>query len=185
MGRFNLAELPPALAEHVPAQARLAYPRQGMTSDVAFAEQAGAVVVVKRCAHPVYLDWLRREQIVLRALGGAGLPIPQFIAYAEADAQGAPVGWLITSRLAGSPLLRAAIDASPAWRETVLRQLHSTRVPPQLLEGGTLLSRQLALATKPELELSVEVLDAFYAGYRGAALDDSTRDWFVRLYDYF
>jgi aminoglycoside phosphotransferase (APT) family kinase protein len=172
-----------------------------------------------------------------------------------------PVGWLITSRLAGSPLLRAAIDASPAWRETVFRrvgelarQLHSTRVPPQLLEGGTWVSRQLAQArknlswcdgavaglaelersqpapcpetlihgdlaldnvlvdeygalhlidwagggsgdprhdvalalnTKPELELSVEVFDAFYAGYRGAALDDNTREWFVRLYDYF
>jgi len=29
MARFSLAELPPALAEHVPAQARLTYPRQG------------------------------------------------------------------------------------------------------------------------------------------------------------
>ena len=155
MGRFSLAELPAALVEHVPAQARLTYPPQGMTSDVAFAEHAGAVVVVKRCAHRVYLDWLRREQTVLRALAGAGLPIPQFIAYAEAEAHGASVGWLISSRLAGSPLFGAAIDASPSRRVTLfrrlgelLRQLHSTRVPPQLLEDGTWRSRQLAQARK-------------------------------------
>ena len=261
MGRFSLAELPPALAEDVPAQARLTYPRQGMTSDVAFAEHDGVAVVVKRCAHRVYLEWLRREQVVLRALDGTGLPIPRFIAYAEADAHGAPVGWLIMSRLAGSPLLGAAIDASASRRETLfcrlgelLRRLHSARVPPQLLEDGTWRSRQLAqarknlpwcdgtaaglavlersqpavvpetlihgdlaldnflvdeegalhlidwagggsgdprhdialaLQTKPEVELSGEVLDAFYLGYGGAALDETTRNWFVRLYDYF
>ena len=43
----------------------------------------------------------------------------------------------------------------------------------------------LALETKPEFELSGEVLDAFYAGYGAAPLDEQTRDWFVRLYDYF
>jgi len=30
-----------------------------------------------------------------------------------------------------------------------------------------------------------ETLDAFFAGYGTAALDEETRDWFVRLYDYF
>jgi len=43
----------------------------------------------------------------------------------------------------------------------------------------------LALQTKPELELSAEALDAFFAGYDTAALDEETRDWFVRLYDFF
>ncbi|HXS79927.1 MAG TPA: hypothetical protein VN818_06560 [Gammaproteobacteria bacterium] len=42
-----------------------------------------------------------------------------------------------------------------------------------------------ALQTKPELELSAEALDAFFAGYDTAALDEETRDWFVRLYDFF
>ena len=153
MAQFSLADLPPTLLEHVPKQARLTYPPQGMTSDVAFAEHAGTVVVVKRCAHKVYLDWLRREQIVLRALAGVGLPIPQFIAYAESDAGGARVGWLLTSRIAASPLFGAAIDASASRRETLfrrlgelMRQLHSTPVPSQLLQGGTWFSRQLAQA---------------------------------------
>jgi aminoglycoside phosphotransferase (APT) family kinase protein len=43
----------------------------------------------------------------------------------------------------------------------------------------------LALHTKPELELSPDALDAFFAGYGTVALDEATRDWFVRLYDYF
>jgi hypothetical protein len=102
MGRINLAELPAALAEHVPPRARLTYPTQGMTSEVAFVEHDGRAVVVKRCANPL-------------------------------------------SRLAGSPLLRAASAASA----------------------------------------SVAVVDAFYTGYGSAALDDATRRWFVRLYDYF
>lgn len=261
MAQFNLAELPPELAEHVPAQARLTYPHQGMTSDVAFAEHDGVVVVVKRCAHRVYLDWLRREQRVLRALGGAGLPIPQFIAYAEADGADTRVGWLITSRLAASPLLAVAVDAAPARRNALfrrlgelVRRLHATPVPAQLLESGTWLARQLAqarenlpwcdgtaaglvelersqpaavpetlihgdlsldnvlvdehdelhlidwagggsgdprldialaLSTEPELVLSAEMLDAFYAGYGAAPLDENIRDWFVRLYDFF
>jgi aminoglycoside phosphotransferase (APT) family kinase protein len=43
----------------------------------------------------------------------------------------------------------------------------------------------LALQTKPELTLSADALDAFFAGYGSAPLDEATRDWFVRLYDYF
>ena len=43
----------------------------------------------------------------------------------------------------------------------------------------------LALQTKPELELSTAALQAFFDGYGAAVLDDATRDWFVRLYDYF
>jgi aminoglycoside phosphotransferase (APT) family kinase protein len=43
----------------------------------------------------------------------------------------------------------------------------------------------LALQTKPELDLSADVLDAFFTGYGTAALDEATRDWFVRLYDFF
>jgi aminoglycoside phosphotransferase (APT) family kinase protein len=43
----------------------------------------------------------------------------------------------------------------------------------------------LALQTKPELELSTGALDAFAAGYGAAVPNAETRDWFVRLYDYF
>ena len=83
MAQIDLAELPPALAEHVSPRTRLTFPPQGKTSDVAFADDNGRLLVVKRCAHRIYLDWLRREQAALRALAGSGLPFPRFIAYSE------------------------------------------------------------------------------------------------------
>jgi aminoglycoside phosphotransferase (APT) family kinase protein len=261
MAWIDLAELPPALAEHVSPRARLTFPAQGQTSDVAFAAADGRLVVVKRCAHPVYLDWLRREHVALRALAGSGLPIPRFIGYAESEADTRPVGWLLMSRLSGAPLLGALIEALPPQRTALFRRLgelvqrlHATLVPPTLEREGSWLSRQLeraranlawcdgtaaglaelersrpapvretlihgdlaldnvlvdergdlalidwadgglgdprhdlalALQTKPELALSADALDAFFAGYGSAPLDEATRNWFVRLYDYF
>src|SRR5688572_1438722 len=133
MGQFSLAGLPSALAEHVPARARLSYPHQGKTSDVAFAEHEGRVVVVKRCAHPVYLNWLRREHVALRALAGSGLPVPAYIAYAESEIDGAAVGWLVTTRLAGRPLRGALMGTTEsqrvAWFKSLgelVRRLHAT-----------------------------------------------------------
>jgi aminoglycoside phosphotransferase (APT) family kinase protein len=262
MARIDLAELPAALAEHVPPRARLTYPRQGMTSEVAFAaDDGGRVVVVKRCAHRVYLEWLRREQFALRALAESGLPIPRFIAYAEAESGGQPVGWLLMSRLDATPFLGAAMRSPPALHAPMFRRLgelarrlHATPVPRELRRAGSWLSGRieqarenlpwcdgtaaelaelersrpaevretlihgdlaldnvlvdergalhlidwadgglgdprhdlaLALQTKPELELSAEALDAFFAGYGTAPLDEATRVWFVRLYDFF
>jgi aminoglycoside phosphotransferase len=261
MARVDLAELPPALTEHVSPRARLTFPAQGQTSDVAFADGEGRGVVIKRCADRTYLDWLRREQAALRALADSGLPIPRFIAYAEIENGGQAVGWLLMSRLPGAPFLGAAIDASPEQCVSMFRRLgalvralHATCVPPELDREGSWLSRQivrgranlawcdgtaaelaeleqsrpaavretlihgdlaldnvlvdergelrlidwadggrgdprhdlaLALHTRPELELSVEALDAFFAGYGVAALDEATRAWFVRLYDFF
>lgn len=261
MAQFDLTRLPAALAEHVSPRARLTFPRQGMTSDVAFAEHEGRSVVVKRCANPLYLDWLRREQRVLRALAPSGLPVPRCIAYAEAEASGATVGWLVMSRLAGGTVFRAVLEASPAERVTLFgqlgalcRRLHTAPVPADLRQDGRWLERQLvaaranlswcdgtaaglaelacslpdpvpealihgdlaldnvlvasdgtmsiidwaggaagdprydvalALQTKPELELSSAALDAFFAAYASPPLDDATRAWFVRLYDFF
>ena len=259
--RIDLAELPPELRKHVSPRARLTIPSQGQTSDVAFAEGDGRAVVIKRCAHRVYLDWLRREQAALRALADSGLPIPRFVAYAEVETSGQPVGWLLMSRLPGTPFLGAAIEAPPAQREQMFRRLgrlvrslHTTCVPLELTHEVSWLSRQierarsnlpwcdgtalgladlersrpvlvqetlihgdlaldnvlvdergelslidwadgglgdprhdvaLALHTRPELELSAEALDAFFTGYGTAVLDEETRDWFVRLYDFF
>ncbi|HEX7235506.1 MAG TPA: phosphotransferase [Gammaproteobacteria bacterium] len=261
MAPIDLAELPPTLAEHVSPRAPLTFPPQGKTSDVAFADDGGRLVVVKRCAHPIYLGWLRREHAALRALAASGLPVPRLIAYAETEMRGQPVGWLLMSRLPGSPFLRAAIEAQPPQRTAMfrrlgelVRRLHATPAPPELLHAGSWISRQierargnlawcdgtaaglaelersrpvavrealihgdlaldnvlidgrgelhlidwadgglgdprhdvaLALQTKPELELSGEAHDAFFAGYGTAPLDEATRDWFVRLYDFF
>jgi aminoglycoside phosphotransferase (APT) family kinase protein len=153
MGQFSLVALPSALAQHVPARARLSYPHQGKTSDVAFAEHEGRVVVVKRCAHPVYLNWLRREQIALRALAGSGLPVPALIAYAENEDNGVAVGWLVATRLAGRPLRGALMDAAEpervAWLRALgelVRRLHATPVPPALTKEKDWTSQQLAQA---------------------------------------
>lgn len=150
MARIDFGELPPALVEHVSPRARLTFPPQGKTSDVAFAAQDGRVVVIKRCAHRVYLDWLRREQAALRALADSGLEIPRFIAYAEVENEGQAVGWLLMSRLPGIPFLGAAIDASREQRVSMfrrlgelVRRLHATAVPPELARGGSWLSRQI------------------------------------------
>jgi aminoglycoside phosphotransferase (APT) family kinase protein len=262
MAPIDLAELPPALVEHVSPRALLTFPPQGMTSDVAFAADAGRVVVVKRCAHRIYLDWLRREHVVLRALADSGLPIPRLIAYTEAETSaGQTVGWLLMSHVAGSRLFDAAIEAPPSARQAMfrglgelVRRLHETRVPLQLQQSGSWLSMQierarnnlpwcdgtaadlaqlersrpagvpetlihgdldlanvlidergelglidwagggsgdprhdiaLALDDAPELEMSRELLNAFFAGYGTAAVNEATRDWFVRLYNYF
>ena len=121
-----------------------------MTSNVAVAEHQGRVVVVKRCAHPIYLDWLRREHVALRALAGSGLSIPRLIGYAESEASGQPVGWLLMSRLPGSPLWPAAIEASPSLRVSLfrrlgelVRRLHATPVPLELRHAGSWLSRRI------------------------------------------
>jgi aminoglycoside phosphotransferase len=149
MASIDLAELPPALAEHVSRRARLTFPSQGKTSDVAFAEHEGRVVVVKRCAHRVYLDWLRREHAALRVLAGSGLPIPRFIAYAESEQGGQPVGWLLMSRLAGTPFLDAAIEAQPRQRVSMFRRLGQLAVAARdacsarAAHEGSWLSRQI------------------------------------------
>ena len=260
VGRFSLRDLPPKIAAHVGRAARLTFPPQGQTSDVALAEQRGRAVV-KRCAHRVYIDWLRRERVVLEALAGSELPIPSLLAYADTEAKGVPVVWLVMTPLAGEPLLGAVVRATERRRIALfrklgelLRRLHSTPVPVTLGDPADWASRQLgqaranldwcdgtaaglaelqrsrpvavpevlihgdlaldnvlvdadgglslidwagggsgdprhdialALQTKPEADLSARVLDAFYAGYRSAPLAEATRDWFVRLYDFF
>lgn len=261
MGRFSLRDLPPAIAPYVGPAARLTFPPQGQTSDVALATSRGRVVVVKRCANPLYVDWLRRERVVLEALAGTGLPIPACIAHAETQAQGTPVVWLVMTRLPGRQLFGTLIRASQRRRVAllrqlgeVLRQLHSTAVPAALRKHGDWMTRQLeqaranlswcdgtaaglvelessrpaavserlihgdlaldnvlvdtrgvlylidwagggsgdprhdiglALQTKPETDLTPRELEAFYAGYASAPVPETTRDWFVRLYDYF
>jgi aminoglycoside phosphotransferase (APT) family kinase protein len=171
---IDLAELPDALAKHVPRHAKLSYPPQGMTAEVAFAEHAGRTVLVKRCANPIYIDWLRREQLVLRALRASGLPVPRFIAYAETDLSGSPVpaapeipfgstetatpappavGWLVTSVLAGRPVFGVALESSPSARESLfrsvgalLKRLHATPIPAELRYDEPWMERQLRQA---------------------------------------
>jgi aminoglycoside phosphotransferase (APT) family kinase protein len=153
MGLFAIDEIPEALAAHLPAGARLDYPPQGMTSDVVFAGVASRFVVIKRCAHPVYRHWLRREHVVLRALESTALPVPRVLDYAEVREGSVIVGWLVTSRLPGRSLWRVllgtpAANREPLWRNLggLLRRLHSTPVPVGLVQPADWLSGRLTQA---------------------------------------
>ena len=87
------------VAAFLPTPTRLAYPEQGMTADVMFASNGLESVVVKRCANPLYIGWLRREQRLLRLLTDSGLPVPRFIHYAESSGEAGVEGWLVTTKL--------------------------------------------------------------------------------------
>jgi aminoglycoside phosphotransferase (APT) family kinase protein len=153
MGRFILADIPPRCARHLPAGASLEFPPQGMTSDVAFATGTGPAVAVKRCDHPVYLPWLRREHSVLRALADTGLRVPAVMGYEERSQASRAEGWLITTRLAGTSLWRVVLERNPGARGplfralgALLRRLHATPVPAALASAQPWLARTLAQA---------------------------------------
>jgi aminoglycoside phosphotransferase (APT) family kinase protein len=171
MALIDFAELPPALAEHLSPRARLTFPPQGKTSDVAFADDDGRLAVVKRCAHRIYLEWLRR------ARARANLP--------WCDGTAAGLAELERSRPAA--VSETLIHGDLALDNVLIDEggeLHLI----DWADGGRGDPRHdiaLALQTKPELELSAEAHDAFFAGYGTAPLAEATRDWFVRLYDFF
>jgi aminoglycoside phosphotransferase (APT) family kinase protein len=145
-GPITPAELPDALLAQLGAHPRLTFPPQGATSDVAFA----GTLVLKRARTPLYRDWLRHEHAVLRALVGAGLPVPRPHAFVEQPDQ----SWLLMERLPGQPLdrvLRRTDDA--AARSTLLRDLgatlaaiHATPPPASLAAAGPWLDAALAQA---------------------------------------
>ena len=153
MPRFALADIPAALLELLPSGACLEFPPQGMTADVAVAVGHEQSVVVKRCNHPVYVDWLRREHVVLSALRGAGLPIPDVLGYVEIDAHSARDAWLVMSALAGRSAWNIFLRASSQTRLAILRsvgqqlrRLHATPIPAALKERSNWIERKLTEA---------------------------------------
>jgi len=130
-------DIPDELASWLPSGAELAFPEQGMTSAVAFAVPGNAVL--KRCTDPRYLDWLRREQVVLKALEETGLAVPRCL---DALDLGAEV-WLVMTRLRGHNATDVLRETTPQARVRImgevgvyLRQLHNTAVP-QMLQSET------------------------------------------------
>lgn len=149
---FTRDDIPPALRRYVPPGAGLTYPRQGMTSEVAFVD-GEAPCVIKRCRNPIYLEWLTREHRVLQALAGSGLPMPRLLDYAQVDNDKGHEAWLVMSRLEGRPLwneiLRANSHQRARWLEQVgelLKQLHATPVPIGLRSESPWIDRMLAEA---------------------------------------
>lgn len=145
---FTLHEIPPALAAYAPPGASLTYPKQGMTSEVAFVE-GPLSCVVKRCRDPRYLDWLSREHSALQALAGSPLPMARLLAYHADERE----RWLVTSRLEGEALWPVMLDATAERRAVLLhrvgallKQLHSTPVPPTMRSTSPWIDRMLVQA---------------------------------------
>jgi aminoglycoside phosphotransferase (APT) family kinase protein len=145
---FTVDDIPPPLRAYAPPGSGLSYPKQGMTSEVAFVE-GPRPCVIKRCRDPIYLPWLAREHAALRALEGSPLPVPRLFAYHAEERE----AWLVMSRLDGHALWPVMLDASAERRAVLLRrlgsllqQLHATPVPPALQSPSSWIDRMLAQA---------------------------------------
>jgi aminoglycoside phosphotransferase (APT) family kinase protein len=145
---FSIDNIPPALRAFAPPGASLSYPKQGMTSEVALVE-GPLPCVVKRCCDPRYLDWLSREHAALQALADSPLPMPRALAFFAEERE----RWLVTSRLEGEALWPVMLDATAARRAVLLRrvgallkQLHSTPLPPTMRSTSSWIDRMLSQA---------------------------------------
>lgn len=153
MGAFSSDSIPDAVAAFLPTSARLTYPEQGMTADVMVASNGLQSVVVKRCANPIYIDWLRREQLLLQVLKDSSLPVPEFIHYAESSGESGVEAWLVSSKLEGHSLWKTVLSTAAPHRAPLLRKLgellrrlHSTPIPAPLRDQPPWLERMLQKA---------------------------------------
>jgi aminoglycoside phosphotransferase (APT) family kinase protein len=149
MAELTFAEIPPELLRWCGPTARLSFPTQGMTSDVAFCAGPAGDVVLKRCGDARYVDWLRREHTVLEALRGLRLPAPKVLGLVD---RGAEV-WLALAKLPGLPLGDVLLEADAHGRArllhelgALLRQIHTTPSPSSLRDPVPWIDRMLARA---------------------------------------
>ena len=155
MPSFTLDEIPRSLAPLLPADGVLETGPQGMTSDVAFVTGARASVVVKRCTRAIYLDWLRNEDLCLRAIAGLGLPVPAALGYTEVSTAAGAVAWLVMTRLPGRPVWGVLLESSSGARAPLLRKLgeamrsiHAAPIPEAFAERPDWTARMLAQAER-------------------------------------
>ena len=149
---FDLEAVPLSLRRYVPPGSTLAFPPQGMTSEVAIVGGDNPVVL-KRCRNPLYLSWLSRERRSLALLAHSGLPVPRVLDFAETSREGGREFWLVMSCLDGRNLRGELQDASPQRRVDLYRQvgrllqmLHATPAPSGFTSDAPWIDRQLAQA---------------------------------------
>lgn len=119
-----------------------------MTSNVAFVKPGE--VVLKRCANPLYRDWLRRERFVLEALADSRLPIPRVLDFLDLHRE----VWLVVTRLPGRQATEVLFEAEEGEPRLALlravgvavRRLHETPVPKRLRSEEPWIERQLSSA---------------------------------------
>lgn len=146
---FERDAVPAPLRRWIPDRARLVFAGHGLTSTVAFVEPGD--VVLKRCATPEYLDWLRREHTVLGALSTTDLPVPRALDFADRGDE----AWLVMTRLPGAPCSAVLPRLLPAARRRLLRtvgaflrRLHATPIPEPLRDDRPWLERRLEQAER-------------------------------------
>ncbi|HEX2863223.1 MAG TPA: aminoglycoside phosphotransferase family protein [Deinococcales bacterium] len=130
-------------------------PRQGRTSRVAFALDAGGDAVAIKRSTGAHLEQIRREHRALRALLPRDVPAPEPLMFVERSGPSGPEGWLVTRRLPGTPLQEVlAAERDPARRASLLAslgaalaELHVTPPPPAFL-GRDWLDDLLALSRR-------------------------------------
>jgi len=150
MAAFTLEDIPDDIAAVLPPSPHLHAPTQGMTSDVMVATNGNQSVVVKRCGHPIYLNWLRREQHNLHLLKHCGLPVPTLLHYDELLGTSGLEGWLVMTHLPGRSFWDVVLEIAAPGRAPLLfrlgqllRQLHSTPVPTAIHRNRAWLTRKL------------------------------------------
>ena len=144
---FDASDVPGPLERWLPAGATLVFPEQGMTSNVAFIAPGEAVF--KRCVDPLYLEWLRRERMVLEALADTEVAAPRVLDYLDLGSE----VWLAMTRLPGRQAAEALIECDRQSRLELLqvlggavRRLHETPVPHVLRPEESWIDLQLAAA---------------------------------------
>jgi aminoglycoside phosphotransferase (APT) family kinase protein len=99
--------------------AQIINPPQGMTSETAILLGATGRFLVKHSRPQQYHDWLRYEAMVLEALKGANLPVPELFAFHEGDS-----AWMLTSVLSGEPMSAVFMKTQDSnFRQKLLHNL--------------------------------------------------------------
>ncbi|NBD26327.1 phosphotransferase family protein [Paenibacillus glycinis] len=147
---MKLADIPESVIRLIGDVRELGLPAQGHTSVVALATTDSGMYIMKKCVHPLYREWLRKEHRSLRLLHSAGLPIPDVIGYAEE-----PSGsWLVMSYIEGTRLREFLTTEHRASKReqaiheygAALKRIHESPCPAELKRQGDWLDGMLLQA---------------------------------------
>lgn len=130
-------------------------PRQGMTSQVLFAESGRGAAVIKH-ATGKHVAALRHEHTVLLSLQSLLLPLPIPLLFVEFPSS----GWLVMSRLPGIPVLDLLrTEGDQELRNALIHNLalsiahlHHTSAPPALMSSSESWLEQMLAQAKHNLK---------------------------------
>ncbi|UVI32839.1 phosphotransferase family protein [Paenibacillus spongiae] len=148
-------EIPHVLLNKLGVINKIAFPRQGYTSDVGIIDSAKGTVVLKRTKGKPYSEWLRRESYILECLAQTHLRVPQVYQFMQHEDDNDDIqSWLLMECLRGETLrsvLTYENDSAARYKiiydfGRCLRELHSTPCPEGLKQSGLWLDYMLKQA---------------------------------------